>query len=138
MGVITNEAVEVKFENYPASVRPALDELRAIILDVAKDIGAGAVEESLKWGEPNYRVKSGSPIRIDWKLKSPDNYYLFFNCNTKLVDTFRQIYSGLLQFEGNRAIVLKLNHPLPIHAIKHCIELALTYHKVKHLPLLGA
>ncbi|KNH13682.1 hypothetical protein ACS79_06765 [Vibrio lentus] len=133
-----DKVVKNRFEEYPENVRLRLEELRTLILKLESDLELGEVEESLKWGEPSYRVKTGSPIRIDWKLKSPNQYYLFFNCQTKLIDTFRELHNGTLEFQGNRAIVSSLSNPLPESAIKNCLELALTYQQRKHLPLLGA
>ncbi len=132
-----NKEVEKRFNDYPDEVRPKLLNLRTLILRTASELDLGEVEESLKWGEPSYNVKTGSPIRIDWKLKSPNNYYIFFNCKTKLVDTFKELYGNTLKFEGNRAIELKLSEPLAERSIGHCIELGLTYKRIKHLPLLG-
>jgi len=37
----------------------------------------------------------------------------------------------------NGAIVFDENDRVPIDALKHCIELSLSYHKIKHLPMLG-
>lgn len=133
-----NQAVANCFNEYPEDARKKLLDLRTLILNIASELELGEVEETLKWGEPSYSVKSGSPIRIDWKLKSPSNYYLFFNCKTTLVDTFRELHVDTLAFQGNRAIVLRLHDDLPEQAIKQCITLGLTYQKVKHLPLLGA
>lgn len=132
-----NEAVQKRFEDYPAEARDKLQQVRALILEVANELQLGDVTESLKWGEPSYSVKAGSPIRIDWKLKSPTHYYLFFNCQTKLIDTYRELYADILEFQGNRAIVLNLFEPVPQSALKHCIEIALTYQQRKQLPLLG-
>ncbi|MBF4318319.1 DUF1801 domain-containing protein, partial [Vibrio anguillarum] len=112
---------------YPENVRIRLEELRNLVFQIVSELDLGDVDESLKWGEPSYSVKTGSPLRMDWKLKSPNNYYLFFNCQTKLVDTFRELYCEELEFQGNRAIVLSLSKPLPETAIKSCLELALTY-----------
>lgn len=133
-----NPTVASCFNEYPEEARKKLSDLRALILNIASELELGEVEETLKWGEPSYSVQSGSPIRIDWKLKSPSNYYLFFNCKTTLVDTFRELHADELEFQGNRAIVLRLSEPLPEQAIMHCITLGLTYQKVKDLPLLGA
>lgn len=130
--------VKTRFDQYPDSARHQLSSLRSLIFQTAEHLQSGAVEESLKWGEPSYSVKSGSPIRIDWKPDTPHNCYVFFNCNTKLVDTFRVLYGDVLAFQGNRAIVLDLSAALPEPALRHCIELALTYKKRRHLPLLGA
>lgn len=130
--------VKNKFETYPAHVKAVMLELRQLIFQTALDLELATVEESLKWGEPTYKVKTGSPIRIDWKEKSPANIYIFFNCQTKLLDTFRELYSDRLVLEGNRAIVLKDLSVQPLDVIKHCIVLALTYKKVKDQPMLGA
>lgn len=125
------------FDGYPPAARQQLLQLRQLILALVSELDLGPCEESLKWGEPSYAVKSGSPIRIGWKEKHPHQVSVFFNCNTRLVSTFRELYSGLLQFEGNRELLLPVQQPLPENAIKHCLQLALTYKKIKHLPLLG-
>lgn len=133
-----DKAVKARFDEYPENARVRLAELRNLVFQIASELELGEVEETLKWGEPSYSVKTGSPLRMDWKLKSPNNYYLFFNCQTKLVDTFRELYREELVFQGNRAIVLSLSEPIPERAIKSCLELALTYQQRKNLPLLGA
>jgi len=130
--------VEKKFQSYPKHVREKMDQLRSLILSTAEELQTDEVQESLKWGEPTYTAKSGSPIRIDWKEKAPDNYYMFFNCQTILVETFRELYSKELEFDGKRAIVLSLAEDMPVQAVKHCTELALNYKNLKTLPLLGA
>lgn len=98
----------------------------------------GEVEETLKWGEASYLVKGGSAIRIDWKPKVPDVIKVFFHCQTRLVETFKEIYRTEFVYEGKRAILIPLNTNINQLPLKHCIELALKYHQIKHLPLLGA
>lgn len=134
-----SEVAEV-FANYPSEVREKLLSLRALIFSAAREIqGVGLITETLKWGEPSYLVKGGSTIRIGWKTKTPEQYHMYFNCNTKLVDTFRELYGDDgIRFEGNRAIVFHKDDPIPSNQLKHCVSLALTYHGRKHLPLLGA
>ncbi|EJG2021300.1 DUF1801 domain-containing protein [Vibrio parahaemolyticus] len=132
-----DKVVKDRFDECPENARVRLEELRNLVFQVASELELGEVDEALKWGEPSYSVKTGSPLRMDWKLKSPNNYYLFFNCQTKLVDTFRELYGDELVFQGNRAIVLSLSKLLPETVIKSCLELALTYHQRKNLPLLG-
>ncbi|MEM7108212.1 MAG: DUF1801 domain-containing protein [Bacteroidota bacterium] len=134
-----SKEVEQLIDRYPTRARERLLELRKLILDTAKEIdGLHKLLETTKWGEPSYVTKTGSTVRMDWKKKTPDKYYLFFICSTELVNTFRIIFGEELQFEGNRAIVLNLNEALPTMALKRCIHLALNYHKLKHLPILGA
>lgn len=132
-----NPEVQTKFDGYPDQARNQLINIRQLIFSVAEENGLGPVEESLKWGEPSYVVKGGSAIRIDWKQKTPDFIKVYFHCQTSLVETFREIYGDDFDFEGNRALMVPLNVPVRKRPLKHCIALALKYHKLKHLPLLG-
>jgi len=135
---IENPKVAEVFKNYPRPMRQKLMLLRQLVLDTASECNiSGILEETLKWGEPSYLVNSGSTIRIDWKSSAPDQYAMYFNCKTKLVDTFKELYEDVLKFEGNRAIVFHQNDKIPINEVKHCILLSLTYHDRKHLPMLG-
>ena len=138
MELIINPAVDQVFNNYPEEIRPKLIRLRQLILDTASEIdGINKLEETLKWGEPSYLVKKGSTIRMDWKKKKPDQYAMYFKCTSKLVETFKLIYGNEFKYEKNRAIIFDLNDEIPVSSLKHCISLALTYHRVKHLPMLG-
>ncbi len=130
--------VKEKFDLYPDHIQKIMMQVRKAILDVAKEGDASEVEETLKWGEPSYLVKGGSTVRIDWKPKYPDQYAIYFNCKTTLVETFKEIYGDLFIYQGNRAIVFKLDEKIPMVELKHCIFLSLRYHKIKHLNLLGA
>lgn len=139
MEVISDPNVKAVFNGYPTVVRKQLYALRSLVLDTAAEIeGVEKLEETLKWGEPSYLTKYGSTIRMDWKEKKPDQFAIYFKCTSKLVPTFKTIYGDKFNFEGNRAIVFKLQDKIPMAQLKHCIALALTYHKVKHMPLLGA
>ena len=124
--------VEEKYKAYPEAIRKKLDRIRSLIFDVAEENGLGSVDETLKWGEPSYLVKGGSAVRIDWKIKEPYQYVVYFNCNTKLVDTFKELYGGKFNFSGNRAIVFGLNEPIHEKQLKHCIKLALIITVLKH------
>lgn len=138
MSAIENTKVEEVFEQYPKLIQSRLLILRQLILDTAIETeGVDHVDETLKWGEPSYITKKGSTIRIGWKKSSPDQYAMYFNCNTKLVDTFKEVYRDLFNYEGNRALVFAENNEIPVSELKQCIALALTYHTRKHLPMLG-
>ncbi|MCW8877488.1 MAG: DUF1801 domain-containing protein [Kangiellaceae bacterium] len=128
---------EEKTKQYPKLIQRRLAELRELILATAEDLQMSQVEESIKWGELSYSVKKGSPIRIDWKEKFKDSIFIYFNCNTKLVATFRELYPRELVLHGNRALELKIKEPWPEQIIGHCIELAFRYHSLKVMPLLG-
>ena len=136
---ITSTRVSAVFETYPPEIRKRAMRLRRLVLDTAAELAeVGEVEETLKWGEPSYVTLTGSTIRLGWKASRPDEFKLLFHCGTKLVDTFKELYHDALEFEGNRAIVLHEAANLPVPPLRHCISLALTYHRRKKLPMLGA
>jgi hypothetical protein len=115
-----------------------LTRLRELVLTTANDVdGLEQLEETLKWGEPSYLTKYGSTVRMDWKAKNPAQFAIYFKCTSLLVPAFKKIYKDTFTFEKNRAIVFGLDDSLPEKELMHCISLALSYHKVKHLPLLG-
>jgi hypothetical protein len=133
----TDPAVAAVFAAYPARTKAKLLELRRLILETAaKTPGVGALDETLKWGQPSYltrETRSGSTIRID-RVKpeagaDQERYALYVHCQTTLVSTFRQLYRDELTFGGNRSILLDADRPLPKAALRHCIALALTYHR---------
>ena len=113
MRIKSDPQVDSVFDNYPEHVRPKLLDLRELILQTAAEIGIDQVEETLKWGEPSYIARHGSTIRMDWKQRSPDQYALYFQCTSQLVPTFRNTFDGLMDFEGNRAIVGANNFKMP-------------------------
>jgi len=139
MATFADRKVAMVFRFYPAEVRPKMLGLRDLIFDTAQRIGLGdQLRETLKWGEPSYSCCGASAVRMDWKEAEPDCYKLFFHCQTSLVETFRGLYPGNFSFEGNRAIRFALNEEVNLTLLSHCIELALRYHSIKHLPMLGA
>jgi Domain of unknown function (DU1801) len=134
---IAHPAVQAVFDSYPPKLRSKLLALRQLIVDTAASTsGVGALEETLKWGEPAYvttQSKSGSTVRIDRK-KNQDRYAIYFNCNTTLVDTFRSLFPQSFKFEGNRALVFAVEDALPTVDLAFCIAMALTYHQKKNAP----
>ncbi len=133
-----NPSVPDKFDQYPDEIRSKMVALRDLIISSAEELEQiTKLEETLKWGEPSYITKIGSTIRIDWKEKKPDQYAIYFKCTSRLVPTFKVVFGDLFTYEGNRAIVFQLNEPIPTNELKKCIQAGLTYHKIKHLPLLG-
>lgn len=136
--IIENPDVAAVFARYPEDMREKLMALRQLVLEMAQENeDAGPLEETLKWGEPSYITKHGSAVRMDWKPDCPDEYAMYFHCQTKLVDTFREIYRNTFRFEGSRAIVFNKDDVIPVEELKHCVSLAMRYHKIKHLPMLG-
>lgn len=134
----TNPKVDDVFAQYPEAVREKMQFLRALVIETAEETeGVHELEETLKWGEPSFLTKKGSTLRMDWKTKMPDQYAMYFQCTSRLVDTFRLVYGHTFQYEGNRAIVFQLNQAIPVQELKQCIRASVTYHDVKNLETLG-
>ena len=138
MKFISNGKVADVFNRYPDPVKNKILRLRQLIIDTASDIeGLNELEETLKWNEPSYLTKKGSTIRIAWKPSAPTSYAIYFNCKTSLIETFKEVYGTVFNYEGNRAIVFEHSSTIPTEQLKQCIVSSLTYHSKKHLPMLG-
>jgi len=134
----THPDVAVVFDNYPEGVREKMQYLRQLVIETAEEIeDIDHLEETLKWGEPSYRTKIGSTLRMDWKEKLPLQYALYFQCTSQLVASFKMAYANMFSYEGNRAIVFAIDEPIPKIELKRCIAACLRYHKVKKIPFLG-
>ncbi len=126
-------AVDAAFAAFPAAERERLLALRSLIFETAAAApGVGLVTETLKWGEPAYLTeasRSGSTIRLGLAKGDPPRCALYFNCKTRLVDEFRSAFPEALSFEGDRAVLLDPDRPIPTAAVAQCIAAALTYHR---------
>src|ERR1700742_3357562 len=128
----SDPAVDAVFSAYPKPLRAKLLALRRLIFDTARTAkGVGALQETLKWGQPSYltpETRSGSTIRIDRVKSDATRYAIYFHCQTDLVETFRELYPTQLRYGGNRSILLDTQDDIPEAALRHCLALALTYH----------
>ncbi len=128
---VASADVAAVFQSYPPRLRSKLKVLRDLIFDTAAATeGVGALRETLKWHQPSYLTEesnSGSTIRIDCVKSDAPQYALYFNCQTDLIETFRQLYPEEMRYAGNRSIVFDLDDKVPEPALRHCIALALTY-----------
>ena len=135
MKLFADPAVARIFSAYPAPVRRKLTKLRELIFSTAKRTpGVGALEETLKWGQPSYlttETKSGSTIRIDAIPAIPGSYALYFHCQTTLVETFKEKFGPTFRYEGNRALIFSASDKIPETELRECIGLAVTYHTKK-------
>ena len=136
--IIENDLVSKIFSGYEKSACEKLLLLRKLILETAAENNLqDQLEETLKWQEPSYISKIGSTIRIAPYKKDKAKVAVFFNCKTVLIETIKELYKDLFEYEGNRALVFTIADSLPTKELKHCIRLALTYHRIKKRPLLG-
>ena len=128
MSPFENKEVEQLFDSYPTEKRKKLLTLRQLILDTSKELAPNEkITENLKWNQPTYTSREGTPIRIG--LFEEENIAVFFHCQTNLIEQFREKFSDRLEFSKNRAIVLKPADDLPINELKMCIQMGLTYHR---------
>jgi len=134
----SEQSVLKVFDLYPEHIQEKMYVLRDLIYATATRIGVGAgLKETLKWGEPSYLCKTGSIIRIHWREEDSEFYRMFFHCQTSLISTFRELYSGVFDFEGNRAIRFSIDKGPNLELLENCIEASLGYHLLKGLPHLG-
>jgi hypothetical protein len=126
-------AVGAVFDTYPPTVRAALLDLRRIILETAEEtLGEGEVVETLKWNQPSYlpvKPRVGTTVRIDAVKGSTDGYAMYVHCQSTLLEEYRLLYPEAFTFEGQRALVFRAGSPPPEAPLKHCIALALSYHR---------
>lgn len=120
------------YATFPVEVRMYLSAVRTLIQETAQATpGVGPLSETLKWGEPSYltdATRAGTTVRLAWKQDKPRTAQLLVNCQTSLIEDWRNVFGDELVFSGNRAVLLDIDAPLPKDALASCISQALTYH----------
>lgn len=67
---------------------------------------------------------------------SDEHYAMYVNCQTTLLDTYRELYADQLSFLGDRGLVVRVDEALPNAEVGHCVPLALRDHAdKKRLPV---
>ena len=123
-----NESMAPVFGAFEPEVRVALEGLREMIFDVATGLTeVTGVEESLKWGQPSYapKPKTGTPIRLG--TTKSGQVAVFTHCQTTVMSDFRALAPPEMKFDGNRAVHLSPDMPIPLAQITPLIRAALTY-----------
>ncbi|WP_299190721.1 DUF1801 domain-containing protein [uncultured Litoreibacter sp.] len=112
------------FDDMPEAEAATLLEARDLIYAEAARLGVGPLEETLKWGQPSVvpPKKSGTTIRLGLL---GGKAALFVHCQTTIIDQARELFGGVAEFSGNRALVLG-GDP---RATTHVICAALTYYQ---------
>ncbi|WP_159974415.1 DUF1801 domain-containing protein [Roseobacter cerasinus] len=124
--------IQTQVKKWPAPAQAHFTALRGIVHEVAQRAEIGGLTETLKWGQPSWlptRPRIGSTLRCDWHETAPQRLSLYVHCQTTLAETMRTLYPGAFAYEGNRALHLALDAPLPEATIDHCALLTLTYHR---------
>ena len=130
---ISDPKLAAAFNRFDNEVRPHLLSLRQLIFETAATIpDCGEVIESLKWGQPSYatvRPKTGTPIRLGVPKSYPGCYALYVSCQTTLIETLRQTTPDDFIFDGNRALIMRVDTTYSHDITGHCMAMALTYYK---------
>ncbi len=124
-----DDEVEQKFSAYPRRVGAELLRLRDMVLEVASDDPRiGPLEESLKWGQLAYRPKRarvGTTVRMD--ARGDETVALFYHCQSNLGEQIDALYGNVLDMD-HRSISISVANPPDQKVLRHCIQMALTYH----------
>ena len=130
MQSIKNPEILEKYENYDIKYKNILLKIRNMIFETSERLyGVNNLSENLKWNQLSYSTKYGSPIRLD--AFDTDKIGIFFNCKTILVEKFKILFGDTFSYSKNRAIILNIYEEIPENELYQCIEMALSYHKMK-------
>ena len=116
------------FAAMPDDKRAHILALRDLIFETGKTLPIGRIEESLKWGQPSYNTpdtKAATPIRLG--ITKADDLAIFTHCQSTVMSDFRALAPPDMKFDGNRALLLSPDSPLPLDEITPLIRAALTY-----------
>lgn len=126
----SDPTVAAAFDAFPDEARPELLKMRDLIFNVAAETdGVGALQETLKWGQPAYltpETKSGSTIRLG--APKDGGAALYAHCQTTIISDFRGLFPDEFTYEGNRAVRFAEGDDLKPDALSLLIKSALTYH----------
>lgn len=113
----------------PSELQPGLQALRELIFEVAENVGAAPLQESLKWGQPSYlsaRPRESTAVRIGAN-KDREHVALFFHCQSSVVPEFRAMFPDDFRYDGNRAVLFRPGEDLQKDKLRLCIAHALQY-----------
>ena len=128
--------VNAVFAAYDDRVRAELLVLRQLLLDTAAQTAdVGAVEETIKWGQPSYltsETRSGSTIRIaPTGPGTAHDYAMYFICHTNLIESFMSQFGDVFAYDGKRGLLFSVDAGIPEAELQECVAMALTYHLAK-------
>lgn len=124
-----SEEVAEAFAALPAEHRDGLLKLRALILDVADEVGAAPVQEALRWGQPSYlsaRPRECTTIRLG-ASSDRRHFALYFHCQSTVLPVFRSMFPSEFRYDGNRGILFRPGENLHEDKLRLCISHALQY-----------
>jgi len=125
----TCDRIAAAFDLPDEKARAGLLALRDLILETAGALpDIGPVEEALRWGQPSYISRKGTPLRLG--VPKSGRFGLFVHCQSRVIPNYLERYPAWDRIEGTRALLF--DRPDQIEPLRHgwLIRHALTY-KVK-------
>lgn len=117
---------------YPAPALDMFHRVRRYIYEEGARLDVGALQETLKWGEPSYltpKSKAGSTLRIGWSAKQPGLFSLYVNCQTDLLARMSERFPFEFAYTGRRQVSMPLDAEPPEFALRPLVSMALNYHR---------
>ncbi|QIE45449.1 DUF1801 domain-containing protein [Pseudohalocynthiibacter aestuariivivens] len=114
---------------YAPEVRAGVSHLRALIYDVAANLPQNVtINETLKWGQPAYRPRTGgTTLRLGPHRDAC--FALFGHCQSTVITAYAQAFPGWDRLDGNRAVLFDTLEQIEPERLSHLIAHALTYHQ---------
>lgn len=113
----------------PDATREHLLRLRALVFDVADEVGAAPVQEVLRWNQPSYlsaRPRASTAVRLA-PTRDGEHVALLVHCQSSVIPEFRARFPDDFRYDGNRAILFRPGEDLQADKLILCIGHALRY-----------
>ena len=99
--------------------------------DILRDVGGARLQESLKWGQPAWRPKTGgTTLRMGWDARRANCLTFYATCSTDLILRLKMRHPNAFDYAPPRAAHHDLAHPLPRGALRDLAEMAFHYKRV--------
>ncbi|MEJ6397569.1 DUF1801 domain-containing protein [Yoonia sp. 208BN28-4] len=122
-----NDTIAAAYAAMPENSRAMALRLRDLIYETAREMPQiGELSETLKWGQPSYTVKGGTPLRI--AVPKTGGCGLYAHCQTTVIADYAAVHGTDEQIEGNRAVIFAQADDIVQDRLRHLIRNALTYH----------
>lgn len=115
---------------WPASVSTSAMAIRACWHETAAALDLPPLEETLKWGEPAWRPRTGgTTLRLGWKAGT-GAVGIFVDCKTDLCARMQSDFPEAFRYAAPRALYLRPDNALPKEALHHLARIAFRYKRV--------
>ena len=110
-------------EGYAPDTRKGVLTLRDLILDLADE----PLTEALRWGQPSYIARRGTPLRLGPHREA--SFAIFAHCQSNVINTYASQFPGWDRIDGNRAVLFDHVDQIEPERLATLIRHALTYRR---------